>query len=97
MKARTVVLGVVAPLAFASPAPAMTLVGPQGQPVGGQWQQWADEAQVPTLLGTLLVDNDPTPCMGGAACSTSPNMALQEPDGSLIYEDGPTRPGQRRT
>ncbi len=90
MKVRAVVLGVVVPLAFASPAPAVTLVAPQGQPVGGQWQHWADEAQVPTLSGTLLVDNDPTPCMGGAACSTSPNMALQEPDGSLIYEDGPT-------
>jgi len=90
MKAWAVVLGPVAALAFASPAQAVTLVAPQGQPIGGQWQQWADEAQVSTLSGTLLVDSDPTPCMGGAACSSSPNMALQEPDGSLIYADGPT-------
>ena len=90
MKALAVVLGPVAALAFASPAQAVTLVAPQGQPIGGQWQQWADDAQVSTLSGTLLVDSDPTPCMGGAACSSSPNMALQEPDGSLIYADGPT-------
>jgi hypothetical protein len=89
MKARAVVLGLLAPLAFASPAPAVTLIAPQGQPIGGQWQQWVDEAQMPTLSGTLLVDNDPAPCMGGAACSSSPNMALQQPDGSLIYADGP--------
>jgi len=90
MKAAAIVLGLAATLALAAPAQAVTLIGPQGQPIGGQWQQWADEAQVPSLSGTLLVDNDATPCMGGAACSTSPNMALQEQDGSLIYADGPT-------
>ena len=90
MKARAVVLCLAAAVGCASPARAVTLLTPQGQPIGSQWQQWVGEAQVPTLSGTLLVDNDPTPCMGGAACSSSPNMALQEPDGSLIYEDGPT-------
>ena len=90
MKARAVVLGLAAAVACVSPARAVTLVTPQGQPIGGQWQQWADEAQVPSLSGTLPVDNDPTLCMGGTACSSSPNMALQEPDGSLIRADGPT-------
>ena len=89
MKARAIVLGLAAGLAIASPAQAVSLVAPQGQPIGGQWQQWAEEAQVSTLSGTLLVDDDPTPCMGGSACSSSPNMALQEPDGSLIYAGGP--------
>lgn len=46
-------------VAFAAPAQAVTLVKPDGTPVGGQWQKWVDEMRVPTISGTLVfvVDN----------------------------------------
>ncbi len=68
----------VALVALAAPAQAVTLVTPTGQPVGGQWQQWADEAHVPTLSGDLIVVvNDAVSMCAGAdyGCSISPTTS----------------------
>ena len=48
-------------LAFATSAQAVTLINPDGTPVGGQLQQWANESRVATGNYTLTV--------GGFACS----------------------------
>jgi hypothetical protein len=62
-----------ATLVLAGSAGAVTLVSPQGQPVGGVWQQWTDHAQVPTWNGTLpfTVMSDLFDCGGmqAAGCS----------------------------
>jgi hypothetical protein len=73
----------VALFALAAPARAVTLVTPAGEPVGGQWQQWADEAQqkVPTITGNLQFIVGPG-CFD-LACSQSPNSLAVEPDGDL--------------
>lgn len=52
-------------LAFAAPAGAVTLVNPDGTPVGGQWQKWVAEMRVPTISGPLAFSTDATIC-GGA-------------------------------
>ena len=79
-------------LVLAAPAQAVTLVNPNGTPTGGELQQWANAAQVPTLNGPLRTDTAVsdvnTLCAGAPACSTAPAMAEQEPNGSLIYASG---------
>lgn len=42
----------------AAPASAVTLQGADGQPVGGQWQQWADQALAPTSPATVEFSAD---------------------------------------
>jgi hypothetical protein len=42
------VLAVIGTLALPSSAQAVLLTNPQGQPVGGIWQAWANESRVPT-------------------------------------------------
>ncbi len=42
----------VAMLVLTAPAQAVTLINQQGQPIGGQWQQWANQAKVPTIPAT---------------------------------------------
>lgn len=45
-------------LALVAPAAASahtTLVTPDGQPIGGRWQQWVDRSLVPTPDATLVV------------------------------------------
>lgn len=46
-------------------AQAVTLVTPQGQPVGGSWQRWANAAEVPTVRGALVFTTNPSDCGGG--------------------------------
>ncbi|MBV8221368.1 MAG: hypothetical protein JO325_23115 [Solirubrobacterales bacterium] len=66
----------------------MTLVAPNGTPVGGELQQWANAAQVPTLNGPLTTDTNASDvnaaCARAPACSTAPGSA-EEYDGGLIY------------
>lgn len=60
-----------------APASAVQLVGARGQPVGGQWQRWADQAQVPTFNGPLRFTLSETLCNAGLpilvpGCSAGP-------------------------
>ena len=32
------------------------LIDPSGHPIGGRWQRWINEAQVPTYPGTMILD-----------------------------------------
>jgi hypothetical protein len=63
---------------------AVTLVDAQGQPIGGQWQHWANEAHVPTLSGelTLILGSADPGCP--VACSTAPGNIERLPDGSFF-------------
>lgn len=55
-------------LVCASPASAVTLVTPQGAPVGGTWQTWANESRVPTVSGTLTFVPSNSACSGAPSC-----------------------------
>lgn len=53
-------------------AKAVTLVTPTGQPVGGKWQAWANEAKVPTVAKLVLDVSEADAqgsCGGADACS----------------------------
>ncbi len=83
-------LVVLAVLALAAPAQAVTLVTPTGTPVGGQWQQWADEAHAPALSGDLIVVvNDAVSMCAGAdyGCSISPNDQLNYQGSAMTFVD----------
>jgi hypothetical protein len=41
-------------LALTAQAQAVTLVNPDGRPVGGLWQRWADDAHAPTYRGIVV-------------------------------------------
>jgi hypothetical protein len=72
---------VVLALAMPPRASAVTLVDQQGRPVGGQWQQWANEAKVPTIPGDLIVQVGDM--CGSPACSASPLSLVLMPNGGL--------------
>ena len=83
MKVVLGVLGVVAAVALlAVPAKAVTLVTPTGQPIGGQWQTWANEMRVPTVRGPVVLDTSPADaqasCGAAFGCSWGPYPG--EPD-----------------
>lgn len=40
----------------------MTLVNPQGRPIGGILQRWANQMQVASWRGTLVIDANTAPC-----------------------------------
>ena len=89
---RTALCGllIAASLTLVAPARAVTLVTPTGTPVGGQWQQWADEAHVPTLSGDLIVVvNDAVSMCAGAdyGCSISPNDQLNYHGPAMTFVD----------
>lgn len=65
MKRISLIITVLTFLAFSASAGAVTLVTPQGQPVGGKWQRWADQARVPTYSGTVIF-GDVADCEGAA-------------------------------
>ena len=82
-------LGIVAAvLPLAAPAQAVTLVTPNGQPIGGQWQRWADEAKTPTVAQDVIlsIDPSPNPCGTAAACSWGPTSIK----GSFAVEQKPS-------
>lgn len=63
-------LGLLAALLCAAPAQAVELVNPDGSPVGGKWQRWANAARVPTVRGSLPFSTDASDLCGGArGCS----------------------------
>ena len=37
------------------PARHAVLVAPDGQPVGGRWQQWIDQSRIPTVIGDITL------------------------------------------
>jgi hypothetical protein len=67
---------------LAAPAHAVVFVTPGGQPVGGKWQAWADEAKVPTLAGDLTITSPAAIGCLADACSESPDSLVLEADGS---------------
>ena len=71
-------------LASATDATAVTLVDPGGNPIGGQFQAYADAARVPTLAGTLIFGGTNAACP--VACSTGPGSDAINPDGSLFVQ-----------
>ena len=66
-------------------AQTTTLITPQGQPVGGPWQRWLNESQVPTYRGTMVLDvstaDDHRLCnwAGGLTGGCSNNYAMTPP------------------
>jgi len=79
-------IGLLASLALLQgTASAVTLVDPTSQPIGGQFQSWADAAQMPTLSGTLILDvTTDGPCP--IACSEGPGQEWILPDGSTTVD-----------
>jgi len=72
--AATIVASVALFLSLAGTAQAVTLVTPQGQPVGGQWQRWANAVRVPTYRGTVTLNLSPsaaTICFGASGCTAA--------------------------
>lgn len=68
----TVISCVTLFFSLAGTARAVTLVTPQGQPVGGRWQRWADESKIPTVAGDLIFVPNASGCTAGiTACSSS--------------------------
>lgn len=64
-------------------SPTLTLVDADGTSIGGQLQAYADAARVPTLAGTLIVQQTNVPCP--VACSQGPGNEVLDPDGSLEF------------
>jgi hypothetical protein len=56
MRLTTLFAAVLATLALATPAQAVTLLGADGAPLGGRWQAMVAAAKVPTAPGTVIVD-----------------------------------------
>jgi len=77
----TGLIAAAALLACAAPAQAVTLVDDSGAPIGGQFQAYADRAQVPTLAGTLIIRETNPACP--VACSQGPGDQAVNADGSL--------------
>lgn len=54
-------------------AQTTTLIGPNGQPVGGRWQRWINEAKVPTYPGIEILDANladaKRACVNATGCS----------------------------
>ena len=77
---KLLLLAALALLALTSTASAATLLTPQGQPVGGQWQRYMDESRMPTYGGAMVfTSNYVGVCSGGSGgnvvgCTT--NYAL---------------------
>ena len=86
MKLHTAVCAAVIALCLPATANAVTLVDANGQPIGGQFQQWANEANVPTLAGDLTVIVGTGYCGGAPACSESPNAIAIDTDGRLFQD-----------
>ena len=74
-------------------ADAVVLVNPNGTPIGGQWQQWADVAKVPTLAGSLTIVSNAALGCTASSCSESPNLFEVESDGSLASSPLPVLTG----
>jgi len=60
------------------------LMNPDGAPVGGQWQAWANASQVPTIAGPLTFVSDPQAVWAFceqvvAGCSSSPDFYPGDP------------------
>ena len=56
--------------ALSVPRPSVVLVNSEGQPIGGQSQQWVSQMRVPTISGPLVLEQPAALCIGGAAgCS----------------------------
>ncbi len=75
IRARRVVLHfslvVLAVLAVAPAAHAVTVVGTDGAPAFDPFQRWADRSAMPTPPGKVTIDLDTTRCDGAVACTTS--------------------------
>jgi hypothetical protein len=71
---RTLTLVATVSLAFTGSAQAVTLITPQGQLVGGQWQAWANDSKVPTASGLIVFE---VPAAMG--CATAGGCSLQAP------------------
>lgn len=71
MRRLLTIIAIIGGLAPAS-AQAVTLVNPDGTPVGGKWQQWVDEMKIPTIAGSLTFVVSSDPCLGAPGCSMGP-------------------------
>lgn len=65
---RAAALVVLAVLYLATPAAAVTLVTPEGQPAGAPWQTWADQSLAPTVPGEVTFRPGVGPC-GDVGCA----------------------------
>src|SRR5437879_1699248 len=72
MRRRTAIAVLIGALALGGSAQAVTLVTPSGEPVGGKWQRWADQARVPTYRGPVIFTADTSTFCGAniPGCST---------------------------
>jgi hypothetical protein len=93
MRFKAAVSGVVAALAVAAPARAVTLVTPDGAALGGHLQAVADGSRVPTAPGTVVVDLSPCPGTAYQGCWTPEGLHIPTARGvdvrwTLMHELG---------
>lgn len=88
-------LAVIVGLALAAPAQAVVLVTPQGQPVGGKWQRWANESKVPTAriripfaLTIPKACGNVDGCIGGKPVTIHIRPAARDARFALMHELG---------
>lgn len=71
-------------------AEAVSLVTPQGGPVGGSWQRWANEAKVPTVNATVVMMpasfcDIPGVAQASGCSNTTPPWALYASGHDVLY------------
>lgn len=75
---------------------AVSLVDPNGGPSAGQWQSWASNALVPTVMGTVVLRNTPCPGlpkMAGCVYTAQPRViyikpGIRQPRAVMLHELG---------